>query len=89
MQVHDVYDQPIQTTQTITDSSSFYGTALEEYNLDDYTRFPLMEEVMREYVKGVRLRKNNDRFIFKVVNGKRNIVYDNEPLVLLGWCARV
>lgn len=83
MQVRDVYNQPIQTTQTITDSSSFYGTAQEEYTLNDYTRFPLMEEVMREYVKGVRLRKNNDRFIFKVVNGTRNIVYDNEPLVLL------
>ncbi len=27
------------------------------YHLDDYTRFPSMEEVIREYVKGLRIRK--------------------------------
>ncbi len=29
------------------------------YRLDDYTRFPSMEEVIREYVKGLRIRKVN------------------------------
>lgn len=83
MQVRDVYKLNNQQIQIISDSTSFYGKAQEQYYLDDYTRFPLMEEVMREYIKGVRLRKNNGRFIFKVVDGTRNIVYDNEPLVIL------
>jgi len=65
------------------DSSSFYGQPSEHYNLDDYTRFPLMEEVMREYIKGVRLRKKDDQFIFKVHNTTNNTVFDGEPLTLL------
>ena len=84
MQVEDVYKRSIaQETLTLTDSMPFYGQPLEQYDLDAYTRFPLMEEVMREYVKSVRLRKKDDKYIFKVVNTTRNSVYDNEPLVLL------
>ncbi|MEQ1588437.1 MAG: hypothetical protein ABL895_21305, partial [Cyclobacteriaceae bacterium] len=84
MQVDDAFKRSgTQATLTLQDSAAFYGQPQEQYNLDDYTRFPLMEEVMREYVKGVRLRKKNDQFIFKVINISQNTVYDNEPLVLL------
>ena len=39
-------------------SNDFFG-AVEPivYNLDDYTRFPLMNEVIREYVSNLRVRK--------------------------------
>lgn len=84
MQIDDVYKRSAsQAALVLMDSLPFYGQPLEQYNLDDYTRFPLMEEVIREYVKGVRLRKKNDQFIFKVINTTQNTVYDNEPLVLL------
>lgn len=47
---------------------SFYG-AVEPivFNLDDYTRFPLMTEVVREYVTNLRIRKEDGRRVFKVV----------------------
>lgn len=84
MQIEDAFKkQNTVTTGSSSDSSSFYGQPSEHYNLDDYTRFPLMEEVIREYVKGVRLRKNDDKFIFKVLNTSNNTVFDREPLVLL------
>ncbi len=84
MQINDAFKkQNTETTGSSSDSSSFYGQPSEHYNLDDYTRFPLMEEVMREYVKGVRLRKNDDQFIFKVLNTSNNTVFEREPLVLL------
>lgn len=84
MQIEDEFKkQNTVTTGSSSDSSSFYGQPSEHYNLDDYTRFPLMEEVIREYVKGVRLRKNDDKFIFKVLNTSNNTVFDREPLVLL------
>lgn len=43
--------------------SAFYGTGDIIYNLDEYTRFPTMEEVFTEYVRFViaRKRKENDK----------------------------
>ena len=41
---------------------------IKSYLLDDYTRFTTMEEVMREYVAEVRVRKEAERFHFKVLN---------------------
>lgn len=84
MQTEDIfYRGRVRSLSQPGDSSAFYGIASEQYDLDDYTRFPVMEEVMREYVKGVRLRKKNDQFIFKVLNAPKNLVFENEPLILL------
>ncbi len=47
---------------------SFYGAvAPVVFNLDDYTRFPLMTEVVREFVTNLRIRKEDGRRVFKVV----------------------
>ncbi|MBK5278279.1 MAG: hypothetical protein JJE09_05385 [Bacteroidia bacterium] len=86
MQVNDTYhsDQNKKRNPYILrDSSSFYGTLDEQYLLDDYTRFPLMEEVMREYVKGVYIRKRDGKFVFKVPNTPTSHLFDEEPLILL------
>jgi hypothetical protein len=88
MQAEDVfYRGRVLSQNRRGDSSAFYGIASEQYLLDDYTRFPVMEEVMREYVKGVRLRKKDDQFIFKVLNGPKNLIFENEPLILLDGVA--
>lgn len=50
MQVQDIYFSGDKMKMTHTDCSGFYGLADEEYMLDDFTRFQVMEEVMREYV---------------------------------------
>lgn len=42
------------------DTSVFYGTPDKAYYLDDYTRFTTMDEVMREFVVEVRVRKPTD-----------------------------
>ncbi len=46
-----------QFAKATVDYTLSYGKADEHFNLDDYTRFPVMEEVMREYVPGVLVRK--------------------------------
>lgn len=66
-----------------TDTSAFYGKPDKTYLLDDYTRFITMEEVMREYVSEVRVRKQPASFTYKVKNEPLNIFFDNDPLVLL------
>jgi hypothetical protein len=81
MQVEDIYYEetllPVQF-----DSLSFYGKAEETYFLDAYTRFPVMEEVLREYVSGVMVRKNKDGFHFQMPSSVARKLLEN-PVVLL------
>lgn len=86
MQVQDIfyYEQfGDQFVPPSVDSSAFYGKADATYLLDDYTRFPVMEEVMREYVPGVFVRKRKDGFHFIVVDQVRGGVLQGDPMVLL------
>jgi len=64
------------------DSAAFYGRADERYRLDDYTRFKVMEEVMREYVHSVMVRARKDGFHFLVPDQNAHTLSEN-PLVLL------
>ena len=45
----------------------FEGTQWERYHLDDYTRFPTVQEVISEIVSGVRLGRANGRPVFRVL----------------------
>lgn len=59
--------------------SSFIGDVVPMvYNLDDYTRFPVMEEVISEYVKGLRVRRVDGRPALRVLWEAVGV-----PLVLL------
>jgi hypothetical protein len=66
-----------------TDTTAFFGKPDKTYILDDYTRFITMEEVMREYVAEVRVRKTDNRFYFRVRNKPVNDFFDRDPLILL------
>jgi hypothetical protein len=85
MQVQDVYhaDNSAKFNAVDIDSTAFYGKASETYLLDDFTRFPVMEEVMREYVPGVMVRKRKDGFHFLVLDNVRKSLFQENPLVIL------
>jgi hypothetical protein len=84
MQVQDVFFQDRNRTLTSgVDTTAFYGKADATYYLDDYTRFPVMEEILREYVPGVMVRKRKDGFHFLVLDEVNKKVFDEDPLVLL------
>lgn len=69
---------------TAPDSLAFFGKPDEKYLLDDYTRFPTMEEVMREYVRGVIVRKRQKTFQFRMVDKYfPQVLFNSEPLILL------
>jgi hypothetical protein len=82
MQVQDVY-YPTNFPKLKNDSLSFFGKPDETYHLDDYTRFPVMEEVMREYVKGVEVRRRKDGFHFNVLDNVNRTIFNDDPLVLI------
>lgn len=85
MQVQDVYyeNNREQYIDPGIDSLAFYGKADETYLLDDFTRFPVMEEVMREYVSGVLVRKRRDGFHFIVLDNVNKTAMRDKPLILL------
>lgn len=85
MQVQDIYfrDRYDRILSVKSDSTAFFGQPDETYNLDDYTRFPVMEEVMREYVPGVLVRKRKDGFHFLVVDKVNQGILTGDPLVIL------
>jgi len=87
MQVQDVYfgaqqDAHVQPS-VLADTTAFFGKPDEVYFLDAFTRFPVMEEVMREYVPGVMVRKRKDGFHFLVLDNVNRKVFDETPLILL------
>ena len=52
--------------------NSFIGTVQpRSYRLDDYTRFPVMEEVIREYVKDLRVRKEGGETVMRLLWGTK------------------
>ncbi len=65
------------------DTTGFAGTPSKTYYLDDYTRFPTMEEVMREYVKEVHVKNRQKSFHYEVLNAPLLNYFSNEPLVLM------
>ncbi|MBT2556414.1 hypothetical protein J7E24_01310 [Hymenobacter sp. ISL-91] len=75
------YDRYVASAAT--DSLPFYGRASELYMLDNYTRFKVMEEVMREYVQGVQVRIRDGKFNLQTLDLPNRSVFQDNPMVLL------
>lgn len=65
------------------DTIGFYGHPDLRYNLDDYTRFVTMDEVIREYVQDVRVRRNGTNAYWRVRNVLFNTFFEDDPLLLI------
>jgi hypothetical protein len=66
----------------VIDSSAFFGIPDIQYMLDNYTRFSTMEEVLREYVYEVLVRRQKENFHFIVADVDNKIFLDG-PLTLI------
>lgn len=65
------------------DTTPFYGKAFKAYNLDDYVRFTTMEEVLREYVPEVAVRRYGGQLHLKVFDFDAHDFYPTDPLILI------
>ncbi|MGC3944240.1 MAG: hypothetical protein QM762_06935 [Chryseolinea sp.] len=85
MQVQDIYyqDKGTQSRSVTVDTTAFYGKTDATYYLDDYTRFPVMEEIMREYVPGVLVRKRRDGFHFINLDIVNKGTFTEDPFIML------
>ncbi len=85
MQMENIYhgEEKGRMAPVRSDSLPFYGTPDRTYYLDDYTRFPSMLDVLKEYVYTVAARRRNDTYILRVFDEKSNSHFNSPPLVLL------
>jgi hypothetical protein len=83
MQVNALFHPARFINTTTKNESSFYGKADKVYRLDDYTRFPTMEEVLREYVPGVRVSKMQGHFQLHNLDMVNKQPFRKVPLVLV------
>jgi hypothetical protein len=86
MQTQNVYfgDRQNQFRPPTLDSLPFYGTPDERYLLDDYTRFTVMEDVLREYVTAAFARRRRGNYYLTVYDKGHNMeVLLDDPVVLL------
>ncbi|ULQ50735.1 hypothetical protein [Flavihumibacter fluvii] len=65
------------------DTTAFYYKPGVSYLLDNFVRFTSMEEVLREYVAEVNVRKKNNAYYLYVFDKTLNYTYETDPLVLL------
>lgn len=72
-----------QFTPPDLDTNAFYFKPDATYLLDNYVRFTTMEEVLREYVSQVNVRKRDGQFHLPVEDVLRRKFFDSDPLVLL------
>jgi hypothetical protein len=64
-------------------SVPFYGKSLRTYMLDDYTRFPTMEEVLREYVTEINVRKREGKLEVALLGLPEKQSIKLHPLILI------
>ncbi len=83
MQVQNIFDakQLKQFDNPVVDSTLFYGKPTYTYLLDDYTRFPTMEEVIHEYVRLIQITREHGKKGLQVIDDKKAL--PGQPLVML------
>ncbi|RYY19888.1 MAG: hypothetical protein EOO04_21070 [Chitinophagaceae bacterium] len=67
----------------LLDSNPFYGRYTKRYLLDDYIRFSTMEEVLREYVPEVGLKRTAGQLRLRISDWDQLKYLEGEPLLLL------
>jgi hypothetical protein len=65
------------------DTTAFYFKPDKTYLLDDYVRFTTVEEILREYVPEVNVRRRNGKFYLPVFDNTRREFFIVDPLILL------
>lgn len=85
MQVQNAYfsERLSQFAVPQIDTMPFFGNGYKRYLMDDYVRFTTTEEILREYVPDVAVRKSDGQFQLYIFNWETERHYKTSPLVLL------
>lgn len=75
-------DETLMLSKPAADTTAFYGIPDAAYYLDNYVRFSAMEDVLREYVPGVIVRRRREDFHLIMSEGNTQRFLD-DPLTLI------
>ncbi len=78
-----LYNRLNQPVELSIDTNAFYLKPDGRYLLDNYVRFTTLEEVMREYVIEVNVRRPGGKFILPVIDEGGKKPFTDPPLILL------
>ncbi|HJP64418.1 MAG TPA: hypothetical protein VJ844_13320 [Mucilaginibacter sp.] len=82
MQVQNIFSaKQVKFETAPVENSTFYGKPNYNYKLDDYTRFPKMEDVIHEYVRLVGVTRQREKIDFEITSNKKTL--PGQPLVML------
>lgn len=65
------------------DTTPFYSNADYTYLLDNYVRFTTIEEVLKEYVPAVLVRRTGTKFTLPVIDHGTKFILPGSPLLLV------
>lgn len=84
MQVQNIFsgDKLAQLLSPQIDSNAFFGPPDNSYFLDNFVRFSTMEEVLREYITEVLVRRQKENFRLMIAGGIENRIFLDDPLTL-------
>lgn len=77
------YSDSARSPKIKRDTVAFYGMPGKQYRLDDYTRFTTMEDVMREYVAALTVRKKAGKLQFWVLDELSGFSFKGSSVVLV------
>jgi hypothetical protein len=78
-----MYDSINKPVHLVLDTTAFYLKPDAVYLLDNYVRFTTLEEVLREYVPEVLVRRHGGRNYLPVFDDESKAPFDTDPLVLV------
>jgi hypothetical protein len=84
-QIENAYFENKHDSILSTAKDPFFGKPDKVYKLDDFTRFPTMEDIFREYMFEVVVTKRDGKFAIRLINGttKNAVRFLNTPLILV------
>jgi hypothetical protein len=82
-QIENAYYAAKKDSIPLAPYASFYNLPDKIYKLDDFTRFPSMEDIFREYIPEVVVRRSKDTFVLQAVSPGVGDLPSREPLMLI------
>jgi hypothetical protein len=82
-QIENAYFVSKKDSVPLAPSPSFFNLPDKVYNLDDFTRFPTMEDIFREYIPEVVVKRSRGTFSLQAVSPGVGDPPSGEPLMLI------
>jgi hypothetical protein len=82
-QVESAFNAAISLRSVTPDSIPVFGIPDRSYLLSDYVKFPILKDVLREYIPEVLVRKKERKSNLFVLDKENQVYFESEPLVLL------